>query len=38
MSDAELVERARQGDAAAFGHLVERHRGSVYRAALAALR
>jgi RNA polymerase sigma-70 factor, ECF subfamily len=38
VSDAELVERARQGDAAAFGHLVERHRSSVYRAALAALR
>jgi RNA polymerase sigma-70 factor, ECF subfamily len=38
VSDAELVERAREGDAAAFGLLVERHRGSVYRAALAALR
>ena len=37
-SDAELVERARGGDAAAFGELVERHRGAVYRAALAALR
>jgi RNA polymerase sigma-70 factor, ECF subfamily len=38
VSDAELVQRARDGDAAAFGHLVERHRASVYRAALAALR
>ena len=38
MSDVELVARARQGDPAAFGELVERHRSSVYRAALAALR
>lgn len=38
VSDAELVERARKGDGDAFGLLVERHRGSVYRAALAALR
>src|SRR5205807_10070983 len=38
VSDAELVERARQGDPAAFGELVERHRAAVYRAALAALR
>src|SRR5438105_2870817 len=36
--DAELVERARAGQTAAFGELVERHRGAVYRAALAALR
>ena len=34
----ELVERARQGDARAFGELVDRHRPAVYRAALAALR
>lgn len=32
------MERARAGQAAAFGELVERHRGAVYRAALAALR
>src|SRR5437763_17218588 len=37
-TDAELVERARAGQTAAFGELVERHRGAVYRAALAALR
>lgn len=37
MTDAELVARARQGDPAAFGELVDRHRASVYRAALAAL-
>ena len=37
MSDAELVARARQGDAEAFGELVDRHRAAVYRAALAAL-
>ena len=37
MTDAELVERARQGEPAAFGELVERHRSAVYRAALAAL-
>jgi len=37
VTDAELVERARQGDAAAFGELVDRHRSAVYRAALAAL-
>ncbi len=34
----DLVERARQGDAPAFGELVDRHRQAVYRAALAALR
>lgn len=37
MTDAELVERARQGESAAFGALVDRHRAAVYRAALAAL-
>ena len=37
MSDAELVARAREGDTAAFGELVDRHRAAVYRAALAAL-
>lgn len=37
MTDGQLVEQARAGDAAAFGELVERHRGAVYRAALAAL-
>ena len=34
VTDAELVERARHGDAAAFGELVDRHRHAVYRAAL----
>jgi RNA polymerase sigma-70 factor (ECF subfamily) len=38
VSDADLVTRARQGDPAAFGELVDRHRAAVYRAALAALR
>ena len=37
VSDADLVMRARQGDPAAFGELVDRHRAAVYRAALAAL-
>ena len=37
MHDAELVEQVRAGDQAAFGELVERHRGAVFRAALAAL-
>ena len=37
MTDGELVERVRSGDTDAFGELVERHRGAVYRAALAAL-
>jgi len=37
VTDAELVERARQGDAVAFGELVDRHRSAVFRAALAAL-
>jgi RNA polymerase sigma-70 factor (ECF subfamily) len=37
VSDDELVAHARQGDQAAFGELVERHRAAVYRAARAAL-
>src|SRR6185503_7901171 len=37
VSDAELVARARRGDAEAFGELVDRHRAAVYRAAQAAL-
>ena len=37
MTDDELVEQVRAGDTSAFGELVERHRGAVYRAALAAL-
>ena len=37
VSDVDLVTRARQGDPAAFGELVDRHRAAVYRAALAAL-
>jgi len=37
VSDVDLVARARQGDPAAFGELVDRHRPAVYRAALAAL-
>jgi RNA polymerase sigma-70 factor (ECF subfamily) len=37
VSDLELVARARQGDHAAFGALVDRHGTAVYRAALAAL-
>jgi RNA polymerase sigma-70 factor, ECF subfamily len=37
VSDVDLVARARQGDPAAFGELVDRHRAAVYRAALAAL-
>jgi RNA polymerase sigma-70 factor, ECF subfamily len=38
VSDADLVARARRGDQAAFGELVDRHRTAVYRAALAVLR
>lgn len=38
MSDQELVERARRGDRAAFGDLVERHQQAVFRTALVALR
>jgi len=37
VSDAELVEAARQGDDAAFGQLVERYQRTVFRAAYAAL-
>jgi RNA polymerase sigma-70 factor (ECF subfamily) len=37
VTDGELVEQVRAGNTAAFGELVERHRGAVYRAALAAL-
>jgi RNA polymerase sigma-70 factor (ECF subfamily) len=37
VTDDDLVERARQGDPAAFGELVDRHRRAVYRAALAVL-
>jgi RNA polymerase sigma-70 factor (ECF subfamily) len=37
VTDHELVELVRRGETAAFGELVERHRGAVYRAALAAL-
>ena len=37
MTDDDLVARARQGDAAAFGELVDRHRSAVFRAARAAL-
>lgn len=38
VTDVDLVIRARQGDSAAFGELVDRHRAAVYRTALAALR
>ena len=37
MTDLDLVDRARRGDPAAFGELVDRHRTAVYRAAMAAL-
>ena len=37
VSDVDLVTRAQRGDSAAFGELVDRHRGAVYRAARAAL-
>ena len=37
VTDADLVARARQGDSAAFGELIDRHRTAVYRAARAAL-
>ena len=37
VDDGALIERVRAGDTAAFGELVERHRGAVYRASLAAL-
>jgi RNA polymerase sigma-70 factor (ECF subfamily) len=35
--DADLVDQVRAGNQAAFGELVERHQGAVYRAALAVL-
>jgi RNA polymerase sigma-70 factor, ECF subfamily len=38
VSEVELVERARGGDRVAFGELVDRYQGAVYRTALAALR
>ena len=38
VNDADLVARARDGDHGAFGELVDRHRGAVFRAAMAALR
>jgi RNA polymerase sigma-70 factor (ECF subfamily) len=37
VTDGDLVARARDGDHAAFGELVDRHRSAVYRAAMAAL-
>jgi len=37
VDDGELVEQVRAGDSAAFGELVARHQGAVYRAALAVL-
>jgi RNA polymerase sigma-70 factor (ECF subfamily) len=37
VTDGDLVARARVGDHAAFGELVDRHRVAVYRAAMAAL-
>jgi RNA polymerase sigma-70 factor (ECF subfamily) len=37
VSDADLVTRARQGDPAAFGELIDRHGTAVVRAARAAL-
>jgi RNA polymerase sigma-70 factor (ECF subfamily) len=36
-ADADLVARARSGEAGAFAALVRRHQGAVYRAALAAV-
>jgi RNA polymerase sigma-70 factor (ECF subfamily) len=38
VTDEELVQRAQNGDPAAFDEIVERHKGAVFRAALAALR
>ena len=38
VTDEELVHRAQDGDPAAFDEIVERHKGAVFRAALAALR
>lgn len=38
VTDEELVRRAQDGDPMAFDEIVERHKGAVFRAALAALR
>ncbi len=38
VDEADLVERARHGDAAAFGTLVDRHRAAVFRTAFVILR
>ena len=38
VTDEDLVLRARQGDTGAFGDLVVRYQGAVYRVALSALR
>nr|MBP9948077.1 sigma-70 family RNA polymerase sigma factor [Vicinamibacteria bacterium] len=38
VTDDELVHRARDGDPTAFDEIVERHKGAVFRAAMAALR
>ena len=38
VTDEELVHRAQNGDSAAFDEIVERHKGAVFRASLAALR
>ena len=37
VTDEELIDRAREGDTAAFGALVDRHRAAVVRAATTAL-
>lgn len=38
VTDEELVHRAQKGDPAAFDEIVERHKGAVFRAAMAGLR
>jgi RNA polymerase sigma-70 factor (ECF subfamily) len=38
VTDEELVQRVQNGDPEAFGEIVERHKGAVFRAALVALR
>jgi RNA polymerase sigma-70 factor (ECF subfamily) len=38
VTDEELVRRAQDGDPAAFDEIVERHKGAVFRAAMAGLR
>ena len=38
VTDDELVQLARNGDPSGFDEIVERHKGAVFRAALAALR